>query len=202
MAQKFSVHQSGTKTMLLLPLLALFTLTFCTKKADSPEVSLSKKYSVPELQYNAARSAELGIPTTWGAHFTNSGELFTGTQRIYFTANDSLIMELFFEDGINTGSVMQMDEAVVRQVHGIYLDSPYLKEMYFNEMLAYEDVPPTENEDGVGYKRTWHRNGQLGAEVSYTGRNIYHGLMTEYDEEGNIIKQDRYENGELVEKIK
>jgi antitoxin component YwqK of YwqJK toxin-antitoxin module len=31
---------------------------------------------------------------------------------------------------------------------------------------------------------------------------IYHGLMTLYDENGEILEQELYEDGELVEKIK
>ncbi|MCH2450170.1 MAG: hypothetical protein MK198_08485 [Gracilimonas sp.] len=49
----------------------------------------------------------------------------------------------------------------------------------------------------------WHRsNGELAFEVFYTGDYVYQGLMTEYDEEGNIIMQERYEDGEMIEKIK
>lgn len=31
---------------------------------------------------------------------------------------------------------------------------------------------------------------------------IYHGLMTKYNDDGEIIEQERYEDGELLEKIK
>ena len=203
MVREDSPLRSGFKSLLLLPLLALLILTFCSKKTDYSDSNSSKIYHVPELHIDFDRSEELGIPRALAARFTASGELFTGTQKVYFTKNDSLYMELYFEDGIHTGSKMTMNGDIYRQVHGVYLNKPlFAKEMYVNGNLSYENVPPTKSEDGMGYVRTWHRNGQLGAEVTYTGDQVYQGLMTEYDEEGNIIKQERYEDAELVEKIK
>jgi antitoxin component YwqK of YwqJK toxin-antitoxin module len=77
------------------------------------------------------------------------------------------------------------------------------KEMYINGMMNYKDVRPHESKDGLGHVRIWHRsNGELAFEAFYTGDKVYQGLMTEYDEDGNIIMQERYEDGELIETIK
>lgn len=202
MVRSYSPFRSGSKSLLLMPLLALLVLTFCSKESENYEHVPNETYSDIELHFDAERSQELGIPPTVGAHFTSSGELFTGTQKIYYTENDSLYMEMYFEDGINTGSRMTMNGDVIRQVRGVYRDSPYAKEMYRNGSLTYKDIPPTESEDEMGYVRMWHDNGQLSFEVSYTGDKVRQGLMTEYDEDGNITKQERYKDGELVEKIK
>ena len=203
MIREFSLVRAGSKSLLLLPLLALLILSFCSTKTDNSDQNSGKIYSVPELQIDAKRSQELGIPITMGAHFTSSGELFTGTQKVYYTKNDSLYMKAYFEDGIKTQSIFYMKNGDInRIVPGRYLDKPISKRIYNNGNLAYENVPPSESEDGMGYIRTWHENGQLGAEVTYTGDQVYQGLMTEYDEEGNIITQERYKDGELVEKIK
>jgi len=202
MVREHSLLRAGSKSLLLLPLLGLLILSFCSKKKEYPDQHSEELYYVPELHFDGKRSQELGIPITIGAHFTSSGELFTGTQNIYYTENDSLYMEMYFEDGINTGSVMERDGDIYRIVNGVYLNGPHTKEIYVNENLTYENIPPTESKDGMGHIRTWHRNGQLGAEVTYTEDQVYQGLMTEYDEEGIIITQERYEDGELVEKIK
>ncbi|NGP77618.1 hypothetical protein G3570_13295 [Balneolaceae bacterium YR4-1] len=203
MIKEYSPLRSGFKSFLLLPVLALLILTFCTKETDYSDSNSRRLYHVPELHVDFDRSEELGIPQALSARFTASGELFTGTQKVYFTKNDSLYMELYFEDGIHTGSEMTIDGDIFRQVHTVYLNEPLFgKEIYVNGNLSYENIPPTESEDGMGHIRTWHDNGQLGAEVTYTGDQIYQGLMTEYDEEGNIITQERYEDGEMVKKIK
>ena len=203
MIREFSLFRTGSKSLLLLPLLVLLILTFCSKKTDDSDSNSSKLYHVPELHLDFDRSEKLGIPRALAARFTTSGELFTGTQKVYFTKNDSLYMELYFEDGISTGSRMTMDGDIIRQVHGVYLNEPlFAKEMYVNDNLAIQNILPTESEDGMGHLSSWHNNGQLSFEVTYTGDQVYQGLMTEYDEEGNIITQERYKDGELVEKIK
>ncbi|NGP88470.1 M56 family metallopeptidase [Fodinibius halophilus] len=198
MVRPFSLLRSGSKTVLLLPILALLTLTFCNKEREYKDQS--PHYSDIELHFDKKRNEELGKPID--THYTSSGEPFTGTQKIYYTENDSLYMEMYFEDGLNTGSVMyEEDGDVVRQKHGRYLDFTYTKEIYINEHLVYQNIPPTESEGGMGHLRGWHKNGQLSYEVSYTGDRVEQGIMTEYDEEGNIITQERYEDGEVVEKI-
>lgn len=197
--RQYLPFRSGSKTALLLPILAL--LTFCSQKADYSDPQTKKIEHIPELHLDGERSEELGKPLA--TYYTSSGEPFTGTQKAYYVESDSLHMKMFFEEGINTGSVIyEEDGDVIRQKHGRYLDKPLLKEMYENGVLVYENIPPTESEDGMGHIRLWHNNGQLSVEVSYTGDQERQGLMTEYDKEGNIITQERYEGGEMVEKIK
>ena len=195
--------------LLLLPLLALLTLTFCSKEPDLSGIKLSDlieptTYTDVELHSDYNRSEELGIP--FFAKYTSSGELFTGTQKVYYVENDSLHMELYYEDGFNTGSMMTKDGDIYLQKSALYKDMPHLEEMYVNEVLVYQDLHPGKTEDGLGHVRLWHRNGQLELEsfyTGYTGNNKFkQGLLTEYDEEGRIISQEKYEDGELVEKIK
>ena len=49
--------------------------------------------------------------------------------------------------------------------------------------------------------KTYHSNGQLKFKSAKSDFG-YEGLMTMYDENGNITRQELYENGELIEKIK
>lgn len=201
MVKEFSFMRAGSKTAVLLPIMALLTLTFCSKEREYKLENPQTTYTDVELHLDAKRNEELGKPID--THYTSSGEPFTGTQKTYYSDTDSLYMEMHFEDGINTKSIFYMKNGDInRLIHGRYLGFTYAKEIYVNGNLSYENVPPTESKDGVGYLRTWHRNGQLGSEVTYKGDRIYQGLMTEYDEEGNIIKQERYEDDELVETIK
>lgn len=197
----FSPLRSGSKTAMLLPILAVLILTFCSRDREQKVEYPQTTYSDVELHYDAKRDEELGKPL--GTLYTSFGEPFTGTQKIYYSDTDSLHMKQFFEDGIQTGAVIYYDNGdVIRQKHGIYLNKPLLKEMYVNGGLVYENVPPAGSEDSMGHIRLWHDNGQLSVEASYTGDQERQGLMTEYDKEGNIITQERYEDGEVVEKIK
>jgi antitoxin component YwqK of YwqJK toxin-antitoxin module len=73
----------------------------------------------------------------------------------------------------------------------------------FNEdsMLVEEWISPTDNKP-LGTIKQWHENGQLKYEAYFTGNIKFQGLMTLYDEQGNILEQERYEDGEIIEKIK
>ena len=209
MFKPYSMTRLSSGKLLLLPLLALLTLTFCSKEPDLTDIKLSDlieptTYTDVELHSDYNRSEELGIP--FFAKYTSSGELFTGTQKVYYVENDSLHMELYYEDGFNTGSMMTKDGDIYLQKSALYKDMPHLEEMYVNEVLVYQDLHPGKTEDGLGYVRLWHRNGQLELESFYTGytgnNKLKQGLLTEYDEEGRIISQEKYVDGELVEKIK
>ena len=203
MFRSYSPLRSCSKSLLLLPVLALLVLTFCIKKSDYADPNSDRLYHVPELHVDFNRSEELGIPRALAARFTASGELFTGTQKIYYTENDSLYMEYYFKDGIEKTVIHYEEDGDINRLEkGRYLNEPIIKEIYNNGNLAYENVPPTESEDGMGHVRLWHNNGQLSVEHSYTGDQVKQGLMTEYDEDGNITRQKRYEDGELVEMIK
>ncbi len=207
MMKPYSLTRTGSKKLVLIPLIAALTLTFCTKEKEPTVVNLSDiiqptVYYDIELYSDADRSEKLGLP--FFAKYTSSGELFTGTKRVYHAETDSLHMKLFYEDGLNTGALMTMNGNIHRNKNRIYLGKPHIEEMYVNEVLVYQDIPPSDNEDGLGRIRTWHRNGKLSVELfytGYTGNKLYQGLMTTYDEEGNITEQKRYEEGVLVEQV-
>jgi len=213
MGKSISKIKVGAIWLFLLPVSVALIIIFSAQTDNYPQtISMQEiwdsmpqtTYQEPELHYDGNRSKELGIPLNLGAQFNSSGELFTGTQKVYYVENDSLWQEHFYEDGIITGSVIYTDGDSIRQVHGIFEDRLEMgKEMYINGMLKYMDVRPHESKDGLGHLRMWHRsNGELAFEAFYKGDKEYQGLMTEYDEDGSIIMQERYEAGELIEKIK
>ncbi len=163
MGKTISAMRAFPKMLLAVSILSVLTLISCTETEEWPDYITweevydripPKIYHVPELHYDGNRSKELGIPLALGAQFTSSGELFSGTQKVYVTENDSLWMELFFKEGINTGSVMYSDGDTTRQVHGIYKDRRELaQKMYFNGTLVYDDIRPRESEDSLGHVR-------------------------------------------------
>ena len=203
MFRPFSLLRSGSKTVVLLPIFSLLTLTFCSQRTNYSDSNSSKLDHVPELHVDFNRSKELGIPKNLAARFTTSGELFTGTQKVYNTEDDSLYMKYYFKDGIETKVIhYKKDGDFNRLIKGRYLNKLIVKEIYTNGVLLYQNIPPTESEDGMGHLRGWHENGQLSVETTYTGDQVRQGLLIEYDKEGNVITQERYEDGKLVETIK
>ena len=200
MVQPHLPFRIGSKAAIILPILAFLILTSCTKKTEQSNQKTGDIYYNINLHLDGKRSEQLGVPAD--AYYTPSGELFSGVQKGYYSENDSLYMEEYFKDGINTKSVFYMKNGNVnRLIHTRYLNKSVPKEIYTNGVLLYQNVPPTESKDGMGHLRTWHKNGQLGTKVSYTGEQAYQGLATEYDKEGKIIKQERYKDDEVVEQL-
>lgn len=77
---------------------------------------------------------------------------------------------------------------------------------YFQTDSAYQSMIISEYDSTRNYKM-YYRSGQLLSEwnvlVDYeTPDLIKFGLQTYYEEDGTIGKQERFENGELIEKIK
>ena len=203
MIRPFSLIRSGSKMAFLLPLVLMLGLIYCS---DSSEDDFFYEYSdalytVPNLHINVEKSRDQGI--SGNTHYTSSGAAYTGTQEFRFKKNDSLFSETYYENGIFAGSARYEDgEITHRSQVGIYYDDFYLKMEHVEGAIIHQDIIPVESEDGLGHVRKWHPNGQLSYEATYKDHYEYVGLMTLYDEEGNILEQELYEDGKLIEKIK
>lgn len=72
---------------------------------------------------------------------------------------------------------------------------------YISEQIIVEFVDQTISESGWNTTRYWHQNGSPKFELTSDSLG-YQGLMTLYDEQGDVLQQERYKDGELIEKIK
>ena len=66
-----------------------------------------------------------------------------------------------------------------------------------------EFIYPTPDNNYIGIQRYWRLGGGLQYEAHFLNHpDNFHGLVTEFDKNGEVVEQERYENGKLLEKIK
>lgn len=207
MLKHYSPIRSYSIKMILFPVLLIVTIMFCTRQPDYP-INITGNndvlYSTVDLNMNPPRSEELNIEKRgMGIRYDSEGNPFTGTQQFRYVENDSLFNEVVYENGLMKSSVGygKSGNALDRFEYG-YIGDQYkmVNHIKPNGFIAeeWEDAKPGE----LGYHKQWHPNGQLKYEAYFEGNIEYEGLMTLYNEEGEIIEQQRYEDGELVETIK
>ncbi|NGP77617.1 hypothetical protein G3570_13290 [Balneolaceae bacterium YR4-1] len=210
MAKKFSAFRSGSKGIFLLPLILSFSLMFCTQSKEKSyphkvSGSTDKLYTNVNLYVNPQRSDELNIEQRgMGIRYDSAGNPFTGTQQFRDVNNDQLLSESEYVDGILKSTTAYHDDGSLKLKYEYgYVGQKFKTTKHYNEdgLMIEEWVNPTST-DSLGYIKQWHPNGQLKYEAYYIENLQYQGLMTLYDKQGNIIEQERYENGELIEKIK
>ncbi len=207
MLKEFSAVRSGSKALFLLPVFLISTLMFCTQQPDYPldiTGNSDKLYSTVKLFVNPTKSKELKIEKRgMGIRYDSEGNPFTGTQELRYVKNDRLFSETVYENGIMKSSLGydENGKALDRFEYGFIGDQfKMVKHIKPNGKVVEEWQDVTSG--NLGYHKTWHPNGQLKYEAYFEGNIEYEGLMTLYDESGKIIEQDRYVNGELVERIK
>jgi hypothetical protein len=208
MLKEFSFLRTGSKGIFLLPILFVSTLMFCTTNSNTYPHNLSsgndELYTNVDLYLNPPRSEELNIEKRgMGIRYDSDGNPFTGTQEFRFVKNDSLFNEIIYENGIMKSSVAYDNEgnALDRFEYGYIGDQfKMVKHIKPNGMVVEEwrNVTPGE----LGYHKKLHSNGQLKYEAYFEENIEYEGLMTLYNETGEVIERGRYEDGELIEKIK
>lgn len=131
-----------------------------------------------------------------------TGKPFTGTQSTFYRKNDQLYSQSVFEDGLNTSLILYNKDGSQRaRVEHEYLESEMVWNKRYNEddLLVMESKSYRVTDDGFGFVKRWHDNGQIQFEMKTDENGNYQGLMTLYDEEGNVLKQENYKDGVLVE---
>ena len=209
MIKQFSPLRSYSKKMLLLPIILATTLMFCTtQENDYPRKitgNSDELYSNVDLYIDRDRADELGIEKRGvGIRFDKSGTPFTGTQEFRYVKNDSLFSETIYVDGLLKSTTAYHKDGSLMGKHEFgYIGEEFKTTKRYNEdgLLVEEWLTPT-TEDSLGSIKQWHTNGQLKFEMTFKKGMNYHGLMTMYNEQGEVIEQERYEDGELMEKIK
>lgn len=208
MFKEFSPIRSGSKGMLLVPVLLIMTMMFCSRQPDYPIKITDNSdvlYSTVDLYMNPPKSRELNIKKRgMGIRYDSEGNPFTGTQELRFVKNDSLFAKTVFENGItkNVSAYFKDGDSTNQYSYEYgYIGEHFKVVKHYRDGLLMEewkDAAPNE----LGYHKQWHANGKLKYEAYFEDNIEYEDLMTLYDEEGNIIEQERYENGILIEKIK
>lgn len=207
MLKEFSLFRSGSKTLLLLPVLLISTLMFCTQQPDYPldiTGNSDELYSNVKLFVNPPRSDELNIENRgMGIRFDSEGNPFTGTQEMRFVKNDSLFSKTEYENGLIVSSegFDKEGRSMGKYVYN-YIGEHFKAVKIYNKDGVFVEEWKDAKPDELGFHKQWHPSGQLKYEVYFEGNIEYEGLMTLYDENGKIIQQERYKDGELIETIK
>ena len=202
MVKHYSPFRSFSRKIVLLPVIIVLTVMYCT----NPKVGDDHLYESVDLYLDRDRAIELGIERRGiGIRFDKSTDLpFTGTQQLRYINNDNLYAESVYEDGVLKSSTrFDSDGNLESRFEYGYIDDKYSITRQFNEngILIFENVAP-DSDKSLGKIKEWHPMGQIKFEMTYKFGGLYHGLMTLYDEEGEIVEQELYEDGELVQKIK
>jgi antitoxin component YwqK of YwqJK toxin-antitoxin module len=131
------------------------------------------------------------------------GNYYSGVRNHYHKDSNELAFSDKFEDGYRVTRINYDDDVEISFRYEFeYENSNLLVRRKFNKSdILIEEWTAHINRD-PGSIKEWHRNEQLKFDVQYYDNLEYEGLMTLYDEEGNILEQKRYEDGELVETIK
>jgi len=190
---------------------------FCTQGPDYPIKITGNNdvlYSTVDLYVDPPRSEDLNIERRGlGIRYDSDGNPFTGTQEMRFVKNDSLFNEIEFEEGIMKSSIGydKNGNSLDKYEYG-YIGNQYKMVRHTKPSGAVVEEWGDAKPEEPGYHKKWYENEQLKYEAYFTGniqpegldifKTQYQGLMTLYDQDGNIIEQDRYEDGKLVETIK
>lgn len=209
MIKHFSPLRSYSRKFVLFPVLMAITLMFCTQQMDHP-IKITGDgdgvlYSTVDLYVDSEKPKELNIEKKGvGIRYDSDGKAFTGSQQFRHLENDSLYSETVYENGL-----MKSREFISRDgdsVSRYNYEYSYIGE-HFKAVKTYSDGVLLEEwkdaePDQLGFNKQWYPNGQLKFETNFRENIEYDGLMTLYDENGEILEQERYEGGELVEVIK
>jgi antitoxin component YwqK of YwqJK toxin-antitoxin module len=116
---------------------------------------------------------------------------YSGKVTNYFD-DGSLKMEGYYEEGVQ--------KLVIHYYQNGNKRSKIDRTGEADEMTTWFESGQKQEEFLPGLIREWYENGQLKAEVRLDDFKNYHGDMKMWDEDGNLVTHEIYENGELVKR--
>jgi hypothetical protein len=219
MGKKISKIKVGAVWLFVLPLSVALIIVFSTQTDQYPQtISMQEIWdSMPPTTYHDVELKYEGSPGLYhpldertGVLIDPNGKPFTGERNTYSVDTDSVIQKETIVNGKITRTEFHMyDSTGVFQYRSVVipsLDKDGNKvSTYYSDRLTDSLVLNMEkiDTDSLITTKAWHPNGQLAWEfqMKVPGGGM-HGLTTVYDENGDIVEQEQYENGELIEKIK
>jgi len=219
MGKKISKIKVGAVWLFVLPLSVALIIVFSAQTDDYPQtISMQEIWdSMPPTTYHDVELKYEGSPGLYhpldertGVLIGPNGKPFTGERNTYRVETDSLIQKETIVNGKITQTEFHMyDSTGVFQYRSVVI--PSLDEdgntvsSYYDDRLSDSLVLNMKkiDTDSLITTKAWHYNGELAWEfqMKMPGGGM-HGLTTVYDEKGVIVEQERYEDGELIEKIK
>lgn len=197
MTKSSSLISSSIKIAALTPLIPILILLFNSRVIDSnhiqgtyetqliPDtVAVDKNYSFVQFK-------------------TVDGDLFTGSNKLFDPKTGILRKEAIYEKGrpISIKAYNGIGQVSFRSVFEYTEGIPQKQRYYMLGQLFSEYIYPTQSRDYQGVQRYWHtEEGVMQYEAHFLmDPDNFHGKVTSFDTQGNIVEQERFENGELVD---
>ena len=203
MGNEFSPIRSSSKSILSIFFISVVSFVFCTQT----EINSDELYTNVQLQLVSSPYQQVQDSGSYhnSKMYDLEGKLFTGTQNYFFKKNDQLFTSVTFKKGIRTKE--QTFKKSGEEWYRVEIEYDFEKDErisfrgYDLGTLTLEIIDSSSVHSGMHLYREWHPNGLLKFE-STSNELGSQGLMTLYDQNGNILEQELYNDGELVEKIK
>ncbi len=199
--------RSGIMRLLMVPFIAILAFSFCSDIAPEGFIRANGGDSDTALYYKLTHPENGNRTFGSKLYYDNNGKLFSGVVKRYDKQTDSLLTTEHYENGYMVSSSFYgmndfLGEKGITETE--YIDHDWVATRFFNsdEVLIDERTSGSLTEDGLKIWRQWYPNGQLKFEIPLNSEKDYQGLITLYDPQGGISKQELYENGELIKKIK
>ncbi len=221
MMKRHSFLKSSSKKAAVLTFLMAWGLMFCTDLTEPKLVHINgeeyqtffggAEFSEPLYfktnELDRLRNSKSARKINALRHYNSRGELMTGT--VSMTSYDGyLLSERVLQDG--RALKITYYDSLGKELGRVEFDYDesgqiiHTKDFYRNN-LRNEIIYPPLNNDSLTVYKNYYANGRL--KNSYNSKSdkyppVYHGIMTSYDEQGNILEQERYDNGKSIEVIK
>lgn len=134
------------------------------------------------------------------------GTLFDGSNKLFDPKTGILDEETIYENGnkVTQKTYTELGKVLFQTNFETEDGFPKHRKDYMSGSLFSELTYPTPDREYRGIQRYLHANGvglKYEAHFLKDPQN-FHGMVTEFNEQGAIVEQERYEDGRLVAKIK
>ncbi len=204
MSKESPFFQKFGKVLPLVPLLFFIGLMFCDKQSRDDEL-----YSDVRVFFDpGSLDVENSIPKS-PIYKDKHGKPYTGTSNMYYRKNNQLYSTTTYVNGIRTKWVIfdKNGEETYKTDKGYDGNKWVSTKAYSKGNLTQEWLSSSITDSEYDIHREYHSNGSLKFEMTFSSDLankkpiVYQGLMTLYDEQGNIVQQELYKDGKLVETI-
>jgi len=196
MCEKSSKNIIRWKKILLLPVFMVLAFTFCKPTDGSAQPSYDLELTTDTI------AVDKSVPVI---RWYKNSEPFTGKRQMYL--GSLLSREQKFQNGflLETNHFSEFGTIGFSEIHEYRDNLLSTTRIFLNGRLFTETNWPLPTNNFNGVMKVWYENEQLQYEENFIyrdGERLFNGLLTEYDGQGSVIEQKRYENGVLIEKIR
>ncbi|MFP8489611.1 M56 family metallopeptidase [Gracilimonas sp. Q87] len=200
MTKSSSLISSSIKIAALTPLIPILILLFNSRVIDRDHIQgIYETQLIPDTVAVDKNYSFVQFETV-------EGELFTGSNKLFDPKTGILKKEAIFENGrsISIKTYNGIGQVSFRSIFEYEEGIPERQRYYMLGQLFSEYTYPTPSRDYQGMQRYWYtEEGVMQYEAHFLmDPDNFHGLVTAFDTQGEITEQERYENGQLIEKIK